>query len=62
MLLSDNEMRIGYDEGIQSYYVVWRPVAAMGLGQTEKEALEELRETAHFSIDTMVDLKLAEIG
>jgi len=57
----DNEIRIEYDEEIQSYYVIWRPVTTMGMGQTEKEALEELKEAAYFGIDTLVDIKLAEI-
>lgn len=62
MLLPDSEMLIEYDEEIQSYYILWRPVAAIGMGKTEKEALEELREAAHFGINTVVDLKLAEIN
>ncbi len=61
MMPSDNEMLIEYDKEIQSYYVAWRPVTAVGLGKTEKGALEELRKTAHYGIDTMVDLKLKEI-
>lgn len=61
VLLSDDEMRIEYDEEIKSYYIIWRPLATVGLGLTEKEALEELRVAAHFGIDTMIDLKLAEI-
>jgi predicted RNase H-like HicB family nuclease len=61
VLLPDDEIRIEYDEAIQSYYVVWRPPVAMGLGQTGTEALEELRAAAHFGIDKMVDMKLEEI-
>jgi hypothetical protein len=34
---------------------------AIGMGKTEKEALEDLREAAHFGIETMVNLKLREI-
>jgi predicted RNase H-like HicB family nuclease len=62
MTLPDNEMLIEYDEEIQSYFIAWRPMAAMGIGGTAAEALEELRQAAHFGIDTMVDLRLKEIG
>jgi len=61
MMLSDSGILIEYDEELQSYYVAWSPVTAVGLGKTEKEALEELRKTTHYGIDTMVDLKLKEI-
>ncbi len=59
--MSDNEMTIEYDEELKSYYIVCRPLAAVGLGETEREALADLREAAYFGIDTMVDLKLEEI-
>ena len=61
MAPSDSDIKIEYDEEVQSFYVVWRPVAAIGTGQTGKEALEELRQAAHFGINTMIDLKLTEI-
>lgn len=61
MSLLDNEMIIEYDEQLENYYVVCRPLAAVGLGETEQEALADLREAAHFGIDTMVDLELKEI-
>ena len=57
----DSEIRIEYDEEAQSYYIIWRPVAAISMGHTGREALEELRQAAHYGIDTMVDLKLVEI-
>ena len=59
--LTDNEIAVEYDEELRSYYIVWSPVAAVALGTTQKEALEELRATAHFGVDTEVNLKLAEI-
>ncbi len=62
MLLSDGEMTIEYDDEIQSYYIVCTRMAAAGLGKTKQEALADLREAAHFGIDTAVDLKLVEIG
>lgn len=60
MIAPDSGIKIEYDDTIQSYYVVWQPLASAGLGGTEKEALEELRRAAHYGIDTMVDLKLKE--
>ncbi len=60
--LPDSEISFEYDEELQSYYIVWSPVATIGLGGTEKEALEELRAAAHFGVDTAVNLKLAEIN
>jgi predicted RNase H-like HicB family nuclease len=59
--LPDDNMLIEYDEELGSYYIVWNPIAAVGLGKTEKEALEELRQAAHFGIDAAVNIKLAEI-
>jgi hypothetical protein len=61
MASSDNDIQIEYDEEVQSYYIVWRPVVAVGMGKTEKDALEELRAVAHLGIDTVVDLKQREI-
>jgi hypothetical protein len=60
--LTDSKISFEYDEELQSYYIVWNPIAAIGMGRTEKEALEELRAMAHFGIDTAVDIKLAEIN
>jgi hypothetical protein len=60
--LPESDIRMEYDEELRSYYIVWNPMAAVGLGRTEKEALEELRAAAHFGIDTAVDIKLAEVS
>ena len=60
--LPESDIRIEYDEELRSYYIFWNPMAAAGLGGTEKEALEELRAAAHFGIDTAVDIKLAEFS
>ena len=56
-----DEIIITYDDDSQSYYCFWRPLTSVGLGKTEAEALDDLRVTAHFGIETMVDLKLREI-
>ena len=62
MSVTDKDMSIEYDEELQSYYIVWNPVTAVGLGGTEEEALEDLRQAAHFGIDSLVNLKLFEIN
>ena len=36
MFLLDNEIRTEYDEEIQSYYVIWRPMACIAMGKTEE--------------------------
>jgi predicted RNase H-like HicB family nuclease len=61
-LLPDNEIVTEYDDDSQGYYVVWKPLTAVGMGRTELEALEDLRDAAHFGIETMVNSKLREIG
>jgi hypothetical protein len=58
----NSEIRIEFDEEGRSYYTIWRPMVAIGMGKTEKEALEDLRAAAHFGIETKVELKLKEIG
>jgi hypothetical protein len=60
--LPDSKISFEYDEELQSYYTVWDPMTAIGLGRTEKEALEELRAAAHYGVDTAVNIKLAEIS
>jgi predicted RNase H-like HicB family nuclease len=57
-----DDIIITYDDNGQSYYCIWRPLTSVGLGKTEEEALDDLRAAAHFSIETMVGLKLREIG
>jgi len=55
-----NEIHIEFDEVTNDYYVVWEPIA-MGAGKTRQEALDDLRQAAHFGIDTFIDLKLKDI-
>jgi len=61
MVPDENVIRIEFDEVLGEYYIVWQPMVVIGAGGTEKEALEDLREAAHFGIDTMIDTKLAEL-
>ena len=49
-----------FDGESRRYYIVWEPVV-IGMGGTEHEALEDLREAAHFGVDTLVDLKSKDI-
>lgn len=56
-----NEIHLEYDDITHDYYVVWEPVA-MGAGKTMQEALDDLRQAAHFGIDTFIDLKLKDIN
>ena len=58
----NNEIQLEFDEEFGSYYTIWQPVVAIGVGGTEQEALEDLRAAAHFGVDTKVDLKRQEIG
>ena len=57
-----SEIQIEFDEETRSYYTIWQPMVAIGMGRTEKEALEDLRTAAYFGIETEVNLKLKEIG
>ena len=56
-----NEIDIAFDEVAQGYYVIWEPIV-IGTGKTGQEALEDLREAAHFGVDTFIDLKLKDIS
>jgi hypothetical protein len=58
----NSEIQIEFDGEVRSYYTVWQPMVAIGMGRTEKEALEDLRAAAHFGIETNVNSKLREIG
>ena len=55
-----NSIEIEYDEETPGYYIFWEPVI-MGWGKTSQKALEDLRQAAHFGIDTSIDVKLTDI-
>ncbi|MBN1691151.1 MAG: hypothetical protein JW901_09020 [Dehalococcoidia bacterium] len=55
-----NEIHVELDEITHDYYAVWEPIA-MGAGKTIKEALDDLRQAAHFGIDICINLKLKDI-
>ena len=56
-----DEIIIEYDDTSKNYCIFWRPLVAVGMGDTEKAALEDLRQAAHLGIETEVNLKLTEI-
>ena len=55
-----NSINLEFDEKSGEYYIVWEPVV-IGTGKTADEALQDLREAAHFGVDTMIDRKLENI-
>jgi predicted RNase H-like HicB family nuclease len=55
-----NSINLEFDKESGGYYIVWEPLV-IGAGQTEGDALEDLREAAHFGVDTLVDRKLQDI-
>ena len=52
-----NDIDINFDEESQDYYVIWEPLF-VSAGKTRHEALEDLRQAAHFGVDNFIDLKL----
>jgi len=57
----NNDIELEFDEETRNYYIVWEPIV-ISLGKTRQEALEDLRQAAHFGVDTLIDLKLKDIG
>ena len=55
----NHDIAVEFDEASRSYFIVWAPLLA-GAGATEHEALEELRDAAHFGVDAMIDMKLKD--
>ena len=55
------DIEIEFDKETQSYYTNWRPPIAIGLGKTKDKALEDLKQAAHLSVDTLIDIKLRDI-
>jgi hypothetical protein len=56
-----NDINLEYDRETREYFVVWRPIV-VATGKTTTKALEDLRKTAHFSTNMLIDLKLKETG
>ena len=55
-----NGISLEFDKKSGEYYIVWEPVV-IGTGKTADEALQDLKEAAHFGVDTMIDRKLQNI-
>jgi len=56
-----NEIHIEFDEVAQGYYAIWQPVV-IAAGKTRRKALDDLRQTAHFGVDTFIDSRLEDIN
>jgi predicted RNase H-like HicB family nuclease len=57
----NNTIELEFDEETRNYYIVWEPIV-ISLGKTRQEALADLRQAAHFGVDTLIDLKLKDIN
>ncbi len=57
----DSGLRIAVDRETGCRYIVWRPMVAIGLGATEREALEDLRDAAHAGIDGLIAEKYRDL-
>jgi hypothetical protein len=55
-----NDIKLEFDRQTGEYYIIWKPVV-IGMGKTSTKALEDLREAAHFGVDTFINLKLKNI-
>jgi hypothetical protein len=62
VVLTENEIEIVFDEITEAYYVVWKPVTAIGSGKTKYAAIQHMREAAHFGIDAVINLILKEMN
>ena len=62
MSMPGQEIQIGYDDAERDCHAILDSGKVIGLGATNNEALEDLREAAHFYIDTTINLKLQEIN
>jgi predicted RNase H-like HicB family nuclease len=58
--LAENDINLEFDRESGEYYIIWKPVV-IGMGKTRTKVLEDLREAAHFGVDTLIDLKLKNI-
>lgn len=56
-----NDIDVEFDKATQGYYAIWEPVV-IGAGKTRHEALDDLRQAAHFGADTFIELKLKDIN
>jgi predicted RNase H-like HicB family nuclease len=59
--VAGNDINLEFDRESGEYYIIWKPLV-ISMGKTRGKALEDLREAAHFGVDTLIDLKLKDIG
>ena len=57
----NHDIAVEFDDATGSYFIIWAPLIASA-GGTEHEALEELRDAAHFGVDSMIDMKIKDIN
>ena len=57
-----NEISIEFDDYTKSYYATIIPPAAVGSGKTARKALSDLRKAAYHGINTLIDIKMANIN
>ena len=48
-------IEILYDETSNSYHAFWTPPQAIGAGKTKLDALRDMQEAIHFSVDAMIE-------
>lgn len=59
----DNDITIEYEPESNGHYVCWQPcLPVIGSGTNGIEALLDLKQTAHFFIDSLIDAKLTDLG
>jgi hypothetical protein len=56
-----NNIEIEFDEDSRDYYIIWKPII-ISSGKTRHGSLADLRQTAHFAVDALIDRKLKDIG
>ena len=55
MNTDSNEIEMLYDNESRGYYIIWRPMFVIASGDTPQAALDELRTTAHYAVESTVD-------
>ena len=58
---SMNNIKIEFDGHTRDYYIIWKPII-ISSGKTRHGSLADLRQTAHFAVDALIDRKLKDIG
>ncbi len=58
---SMNNIEIEFDEDTRDYYIIWKPII-ISSGKTQRGSLADLRQTALFAVDALIDRKLKDMG